>query len=472
MSRPTNWQPFFWCDPTSGDPVAVREAGEDYVRVAALIEAAAADLRAIAGAFTQSSEAITEVEGKSTRLADQIESAQGRYAATGAALVEYSAGLEYAQSVSLDGLTSAQYAAQAQVDAEDSVWYWTRRALDEADPAMAAEHTARANAARRQLSSADQQLADAMAQMYEAIALRDAAADAARSAIKAAVGADDLHDSFWQNVGGGLKKTGEWLWEHVDEISAGLGLLALVLCWVPGIGQALGALAAIAGALCLIRDSVNLATGNGSWKDVGISALGVISFGVGRVAAQGLRIAANSGRAAQGLRTLTVAGESAETAATAARGAASATRGAGGLVDVGAESGSVALWRSGELWGVLRPSAIASDTMSDLARGVNAVRAPGMYATRAPGLHTLLPGGDVSNPFSQARTALSATWNTNKPGVVFQFLGKEGVARDAGFVLKNPGAGAGWLAFTGATQAVDTGVVGYNASVLGQGLIQ
>ena len=58
MTRPSDRYPLAVFDPVAGDPVAVRAAGEEYVRVAARIEAAAADLRTIAAATTTRGPAI------------------------------------------------------------------------------------------------------------------------------------------------------------------------------------------------------------------------------------------------------------------------------------------------------------------------------------------------------------------------------------------------------------------------------
>lgn len=457
-----------WCDPTSGDPVAVREAGLEYQRVAAQIEAAAQDLRGIASGFSERSVAIDEVEAKAGRLAGQIERAQGRYATTGAALVGYADGLALAQVVSLKALTAARTAAQAQSTAQDDVYLWSRRADQAADPFLVAQHTGRADAARRVLVGTDQHLEDARAQMREAMNIRDTAAEAARAAIRAVVDGDDLHDTIWQNLGGGTQEVGLWVWDHVDEAATLIGVLALVLCWVPGLNVALAGLATIAAALVFVRDGVNLATGNGSWGEFGLSALGVVTFGIGRVATKGLQMATRSTRLAQGLRGAVAAEESVEAATTTARATASAANGARRVITENAGSDRTgSILRSGELWSVLKPSAVWADTMGDLRGGVQMFRAPGLYSAQLPGLHVSQPLTSVSNAFVEGSTTLSSTWQANRGAFAFQLVGKEDAARGTIFLAEHGGPGEGWLWSTGATQAVETGLVAHGAATFG-----
>ena len=81
---------------------------------------------------------------------------------------------------------------------------------------------------------------------------RDAAAVKAMSAIDGA-GDDGLGDSWWDDWG---SKVASWVAAVCDMISAVTGVLGLLVCWIPVIGQALAgvlfAVSAIAGVVAAI----------------------------------------------------------------------------------------------------------------------------------------------------------------------------------------------------------------------------
>ncbi len=463
MSRPASWYPLGYADPLPGDPSAVRAAGEEYQRVAEQISAAAEELRAIGGGFLVCSEAVDEVEAKALRLADTIERAHGRYAAAGSALVGYADGLARAQDASLQALEQAQAAVALRDGAEEDLWYFVRREEESRDvPEVARQFATQAANARASMARADQQLSDAWRTLESAWAIRDDAAEVARAAISAVVRADDLHDSVWQDLGGGVQEVGLAVWDGLDEVAAVVGILALALCWVPGVNAALAAVATILGAVVLVRDVINLATGNGSWAEVGWSALAMLTFGIGRVAGQGLRMAANSGRAAQGLRTATTAADEAVDVAQTASGAQAVASAAGtaSATTAPATVTSSSILRSEELWSVLRPSSVATDLAGDLRGGAQLFQSPGLYASQPPGLHVPRPLGAVSNPFVEGRTAIATTWSQNRTAAVLQALGNEDAARDAAFLLQCGDPANAWLVSTGATQVGELVLVG------------
>jgi hypothetical protein len=430
----SSWYPLAWCDPVSGDPGSVRAAGEEYARVATQIQTAAANLRAIAGGFDQCSEAISEVQLKASKVADSIERAQERYATTGNALVTYAETLARAQGIAQEALSQARIAVQAQNDAEQDISYWSRQEADLLDGAMTSAYANRVAIARNNLTLGDESLSAARVTLGTATAMRDEGAEAAASLIKTVVSADDLHDSVWQNLGGGAQEVGLWAWNGMDELAAGLGLLALVLCWVPGLNAALAAVALIAGALLVVRDTVNASTGNGTWRDAGMSALAMVTFGVGRVASQGVRMAANSARASSALRTATVAGE--------ATGAANATVRAGSAASAGVQSTRAAAkaaapssaGRSSELFGVLRPKVIIAETAADLRGGAMLLRPT---ATVAPGLHAMGPPSNIAGPFREGAANIANVFKTDRSELAFTVLGQDDIARDASYLFRN-----------------------------------
>ncbi|WP_129583389.1 hypothetical protein [Actinomyces mediterranea] len=161
---------------------------------------------------------------------------------------------------------------------------------------------------------------DAQRQIVDqAVADRDTAAQQAIDAIEAATGADGLHDSWWDNWGAAALG---WIAKISEAVAAIAGILALLVCWIPVIGQALaGALlsiAALAGIIAAIANIILAATGEQSWTHAIVSiifaALGCIGLGGVRGVVGGLKglrgvrgaWTAAGGLAGVGVRTLTV----------------------------------------------------------------------------------------------------------------------------------------------------------------------
>jgi len=454
VSRPSDWYPLAVMDPVAGDPGRVRAAGEEYTAVAAGIAAAAEDLRAIASEMDGGSAAVDEVEAKATRLADTIERAHGRYAVTGEALLTYAGALAHAQELSAAAHDQAVTALWAQDEALASIARWTRLAERATDPAVRDRYLALADDARADLATADARLDQARADLRVAVAQRDGAMGAACAAIRGAMGRDDLHDTLWQDLGGGAQEVGLAVWNGVDEVAAGLAFLAVVLCWVPGVNVSVAALATVAGFAVLLRDSVNLASGNGSTDELRASALGVVTFGVGRFAQEGIRLSVAAARGARGLRVNGVAddGVAAVHATAAGRGAGSPLR--AGSAGALTRSHAASLLRSPELWGRMRPSVIVRDTWSDLRGGVDLVRAPGLYRPSSAG-HVSRPVEAVSNPVQEYGVEVAKSWQENKLAGAFTAVGNEAAARAVTATVQG-GTGRGWIFLSGGVQVVET----------------
>jgi len=447
----------------------VRDAGRRYQDAAVRIAQASRDLRAVADGLADSSRAVEEVRSRAAEAAERIGAAHDRYAATGTALDGYAEGLDRAQHVAQDALTAARRAAQAIEHADQDVRRWTQRAVETVDAAEAAGYEHLAEIARDARDTSEQALGQARELLEEAVRTRDAAAQAARELIERVIGQDGLADSLWSGlgragsaVGSWFADVGHWFFDHVDEIATVLGVAALLLAWVPVVGQALAAAALIAGALQLARDVHLALTTDAGWRDVAIGALGLVTFGVGRLAGQGLRLAANGARTGQGLRTLPVSGQATSTMSQASRTAASSARAVVGRPVPGLEQART--WASSDLWTVMRPNAIAHDLGSDLGGVVRALKDPGVFASRPPGWHVARPVDVLGSAVSEGRHALRSTpagWER-----LTALLGDVEAARDMRFLAEKGAdlgrAGAaphGWAAGRSVLQIVDVGIV-------------
>lgn len=457
MTRPSDWYPLAVFDPVSGDPARVASAGVEYARVAEQIEASAAELRVIAAQVGGGSDAVDEVAAKASRLADTIERAHGRYAAAGVALQEYAGGLAYAQELSLAAYTTAVTAVRAQDEALASIAWWRRLADGAQDPEARSRYERLADDAREDLHAGDVQLEQARTELRLAIAQRDSAVSAVCAAIRGAMDRDDLHDTIWQDLGGGAQEVGLALWNSVDEVATALSCAAVVLCWVPGVNGVVAAGATIAGVLLLARDSVNVATGNGSWADVGNSAIGVATFAVGRFAQQAIRLSVASAR---GGRALAQSGLVDDAVGAAGDAAEATVRGSGlpvPVVATGTRGRAISVLRSEELWHHMSPAAMARDTWSDLRGGVSLVRAPALYRPSAAG-HVSRPVDDVASPVSEYASDVVKTWRENKIAGAFSAVGNEGAAR----AMSSPGGARGaqpYVLLSGSVQIVEVASV-------------
>ncbi|RKN45552.1 hypothetical protein [Streptomyces hoynatensis] len=285
-ARPGDWHPLTedGDDPFDGDWELVKEAAARYRRTADFIQRAQVLLREVTdsreGWRSEAGEAFRETAAD---LSGNVFKAYGRYDATADALAGYWPVLQDVQEESLDLLRQAR---QVQ-DEIDSVGPRAEAAEDEESDT----HDQHA-ALQGQLESARGELERLRARLAELIEEKDVAAQRAADAIGDFIGHDGLKDSWWDRHGH-LLSLSHWL-DAVGEVAGQIAMLAglasLALCWVPVLGQALGAIATIATALSLM---VNLLRGD--WRGVLLDSVGLLTFGLGRAAGAAARTARGRG---------------------------------------------------------------------------------------------------------------------------------------------------------------------------------
>ncbi|CAN5303823.1 hypothetical protein BH11ACT1_BH11ACT1_22230 [soil metagenome] len=370
MTRPYSWYPLASSDPVPGDPSTVRIGGDAYLDVAGTIASAAQRLREIAQIDGSTSQSVEMIRDKATEVAGSISKAHDRYTTTGQALVTYASELSQAQAESEAVLRAAQNAQSAIDSAELSV----RRAaaaLEEAEPADQAALRLTLNHARSAVVTADTALAHARTDLQRAIDLRDRAAQQAITAIEGITGSDDLNDTLWDNLH--LSEVFSVISDIAGLVASVAGILALALCWVPVLGEALATVALIASAVKLVADFALALAGDGSWSDVAWGVVAVASFGIGKVlaaTARGMTTSASgvarleAGRAAAtSVAERTAAGLPTTSSAATIRalvgdsGAALSRNGARSMAGAGIDAGT---WGSRAV-DALRPSTLAED---------------------------------------------------------------------------------------------------------------
>ncbi|WP_407341322.1 hypothetical protein [Pengzhenrongella phosphoraccumulans] len=195
---------------------------------------------------------------------------------------------------------------------------------------------------------------------------RDTAAQTAMDEIAVVVGSDNLNDGWWANWG---SKIAHAVSEIAGNIAGIAGILSLVLCWVPVLGQALAAVALIAGAVALLADLALAIAGEGSWRTVVVGVLGLVTLGVGRAVGSSLKIASSAAKVSAYNR-ITKAALRSGRPGMSARGALA------GLDDIAsARKVAAPFFRGGEgVKGVLKeafnPKFIVGKAFDDIANGV------------------------------------------------------------------------------------------------------
>lgn len=167
--------------------------------------------------------------------------AEDRYREAGGALEEYAGALDRAQSDSLNALAAAK---SAQADAMEARTRAERmRASAEEYPADGdggddrARYMRLAGAADADEAAAQGRVAAQKEIIDRAVSERDIAAERAIEIINGACG-DGLADSWWDDWG---KAITQWIAKICEIVSGIAGVLALLVSWVPIVGQALAA---------------------------------------------------------------------------------------------------------------------------------------------------------------------------------------------------------------------------------------
>lgn len=293
MSRPIDWSPLGRdSDPVPGDSAEVERAGKSYQEVADAISLAARRLREIADHADLRSEAVEELRGKCREVADDIERAHTRYRGVGDALVAYAQPLATAQSESLRALRDAE-TAQAELAAAQGRASRAEgdldRAADDADTTSLESALRQANG---EVTAATTALARARTLCDGAVEDRDLAAQTAISAIREVEDSGGLNDGWWDNWG---SKVVQAIAQIAGAIAAVAGIAALLVGWIPVIGQALaavlGTIALVAAAISFLANLTLALTGDGTWSAVLLDAVSLATFGIGRAVISGGRAA-------------------------------------------------------------------------------------------------------------------------------------------------------------------------------------
>jgi hypothetical protein len=268
MTRPADWAPLAAADPVPGDPARLLAAARRHDDLAAELAQQAAVLQRLAAADGWDADAGRAFASTAREIGTQLDTARRRYSAVGEALRAYAPRLDQAQREADAALREAQ-AAQNTIDG--------------------------AEALRR-----------ARTRMENAIRFKEGEARRAAAHIRAAVGDDGLKDSWWDKVKDWTSDRWDsfidWVHENakviklITEIASwiatGIAVVAIALSFIPVVNVVAGPLLLVAAGftlISLIGNTMLALSGDGSWLDVGIDVIGLVTFGYGKVASKGIK---------------------------------------------------------------------------------------------------------------------------------------------------------------------------------------
>ncbi|WP_147251557.1 hypothetical protein [Blastococcus sp. TBT05-19] len=299
---PASFEPLDHRNGVPGDPEELAILARRYADTAAEIEAQAANLAELTSTSQEAwksdaGDNFVEVAGD---LAGRIGRARARYEAAAQALSFFATALEGVQTEAYDAVRRAQVAEESQLALRNS-------APDAAAPgatpeqllAAGAEHQAH----QRALFAAEDDLAAARRDYFFAVESYDRAARAAAEILSTGRSGDDLADDWWD----------ENAW-WIDVVLDAIAVVALVLVIVAIVVAVLvtGGLAlagavmtasTVLGCVSLAVRSGMWATGNATAEDVFWDFVGVMTFGVGKLATAGVRGALGVSTRLAGART-------------------------------------------------------------------------------------------------------------------------------------------------------------------------
>jgi hypothetical protein len=253
---PLDWHPLAPADPVPGDPAAVHDLARTMAARAEVARRSAGTLARHGGLPSWGGAAADAFAGIVLELPPLLERVAARYGGAAQALTAYATELARARSQARAALGVARAASPDLV------------------------------AARRGLA--------------EAVETRERAVGAAAARLEA-VAHDGLRDhrSLSRLLGQAAHAAADFAVDtaHLQDVSAGLGIAALLTAWCPPVAGALEIGALATGGLALAAQAELARSGDGSWSAVGASAAGVALFGVGRVYGATTRAAAAVGRA-------------------------------------------------------------------------------------------------------------------------------------------------------------------------------
>ncbi|MFI8218009.1 putative T7SS-secreted protein [Streptomyces sp. NPDC085932] len=284
-------------DPIPGDPDEVAKLGRQLRKTAEAIKKQADEIKALASVDEWKSKTAEEFRKDAEEAEGKLRKAFKRYDAAADALGEkvveggcssqYASELHRAQTMADKALRDARDAHDEQNASSSAIGKLPQSTGDD-DPD-------RQKLEKRQ-DAASAALERAKKHLEAAKDVRDAAAKRARDSIRHAIDNDGLKDDAWDKFKDWVNDNSGWI-EDVLKFSGWVsticGTLALMVGWIPIVGQVLagvlGTIALVATLISLVGHTLLALGGKGSWFDVALDVVGIATLGIGRGALAGAK---------------------------------------------------------------------------------------------------------------------------------------------------------------------------------------
>lgn len=261
-------------DPAPGDVGTMQTMASRYAATADAIRTASTKLNAIKDEGTFVSGAVDEFKKLSGKTGEQIMRAHGRYQKTAEKTRSYATELAELQGRAADALQKAKDQQAAATSAAQSATMFESNLPDEPSEAESTRLRQLQRDATNATTSATSAGTAGSALASEWMTLGNKYAKEINMAID-----DDVKTSGWDHFVDFMNAIGK----IADVVAQVAGILALVLAWVPILGQALAAIALVAGLVSLLAKTLNaIDTGEG-WGDVLWAAIGVATGALGKL---------------------------------------------------------------------------------------------------------------------------------------------------------------------------------------------
>jgi hypothetical protein len=273
-------------NPIEGDPTAVKSMAEHYRSIAEAISQAAGILGKVDKGQT-SSKAVDAFVAKAGDLADKLRKTHGRYSGTGDALLDYSAALANAIAEAEPAAAAHNSSASDLGDAEQLQTHYQQLADAATDPTQQQEYQTQADSQGTKASGFRSDTGRYAAIVAQAKSDRDRAAERAISRIDDSTD-DGLNDGWFDKFKHWMKENDGWIsvvLKVAQWVGTALAIAALFFpLTAPFAWIGLGVM-----ALAFVGDSAKAVAGTGSWLDVGMDAIGILTLGTGKLAVSAAR---------------------------------------------------------------------------------------------------------------------------------------------------------------------------------------
>lgn len=289
-----------------GNPTDIESRGSGLVALGTTMETTAASLKKISEGTTQIADSVDAIREAAGEIDSDLADASVRYKMTGETLKTYAAALLTAHQTIhplIDDIETAHATAESKrnaandaagdVDSLETVWLW-ETAPTEAELKKAATASSTAASAA---TTAENNLDELWDTFETAFGTWSDAYDNAVGDIQKAIDTADNNDGFWENLS-----------DFLDVLGYIITALAIIALFLTGpIAAIVLAVVAVLTVISLIGHLAAAITGNGSWVDVAVDVVGLLTFGAGTVAARSIA----KGLLGTSMRTLTVGGRNA-----------------------------------------------------------------------------------------------------------------------------------------------------------------